>query len=137
MTSQTKAILKIKHVNCNNNMIKDSFKNSKCNNIKALIFTSQDGNPPELLFKLKKQLLKLGGQYDLFKAVKWKVLGYIRGRSLKEQCKKYWNNIIEGARNHGASESDAQWKKIKKLIQKTANSLAQMPLKSKEMWWNT
>lgn len=60
MTSQTKAILKIEHANQNKHMIKASFRDSKGNDIKVLIYTFQYGNPTELLLKKEKQLLKLG-----------------------------------------------------------------------------
>ena len=118
MTSQRKAILKIKHANQNEHMIMASFNDSKGDDIKELIYMFWDSDSLELLFQLEKQLLKLGIWYDLFEAGKWKVLGQMGGRALKGHCKKYWNNIIKEAHNDGAGESNAQQKKFKKLIQK-------------------
>jgi hypothetical protein len=88
MTSQSKAILKIKHAHQSEHMIEASFKNSEGNGIKELIYTFRDGDLAELLFKLEKQLLNLGDRYDLFKTGWWKVLGQIGGRALEGRCEK-------------------------------------------------
>jgi hypothetical protein len=56
MTSQSKAILKIKCAHQSEHVIEASFKNSEGNDIKELIYTFHDGDPVELLFKLEKQL---------------------------------------------------------------------------------
>ncbi len=116
-TSQTKTILKIKRADQNKHIIMASFKNSKGEDIKESINTFWDGNLPELLLELEKQLLKLGDGYDLFEEGRWKVLSKIGGRALGGRCKNYWNDIVKGARNNGASNSNAQQKKFKKLIQ--------------------
>ena len=117
-TSQSKATLKIKRTNRNKHMIEASFKNCEGNDVKEMIYTFRDGDPPELLIDLEKQLLKLGDRYDLFETGKWKTLGQIGGRALEGRCEQYWHDIVETARNHNAGDSDAQRKKFKKLIQK-------------------
>ena len=65
MTSQSKATIKIKRTNRNKHMIKSSFKNSE-GDFKEFIYTFCDGDPPELLIDLEKQLLKLSDCYNLF-----------------------------------------------------------------------
>lgn len=99
-------------------MIEASFKNSEGNAVKEMIYTFHNGDPPELLIDLEKQLLKLGYCYDLFETGKWKVLGQIRGRALEGGCEQYWHDIIKAAHNHSSGNSDAQRRKFKKLIQK-------------------
>ena len=117
-TSQSKAILKIKRAKRNEHTIKASFRDSEGNDIKELIYTFRDGDPAELLLEMEKQLLKFGDRYDLFEGGWWKVLCQIGGRALKGRCETYWNDIVEGIRNHNVGEPDAQRKKFKKLIQK-------------------
>ena len=51
-------------------MIEASLQNSEGNDVKEMIYTFHDGNPPELLIDLEKQLLKLGDHYDLFETGK-------------------------------------------------------------------
>jgi hypothetical protein len=106
--SQLKAFLKIKHASQNKHAIKASFKDSKGNDIKELIYAFHDGYPAEFHFEVEKQLFKLGDCYNLFKIRKWKVLGQIRGRALKGRRKKYWYDIVKGTRNHGAGDSNAR-----------------------------
>jgi hypothetical protein len=118
LTSQSKALLKIKRAKRNEHKIKASFKDSEGNDIKEMVYTFRDGDPPELLFELEKQLLKLGDRYDLFEGGRWKVLCQIGGRALEGRCEKYWSDIVESARNHNAGDALIQRKKFKKLIQK-------------------
>ena len=119
--SQSKALLKIKRAKQNEHKIKASFKDSEGNDIKEMVYTFRDGDPPELLFELEKQLLKLGDRYNLFEGGRWTVLCQIGGRALEGRCKKYWTDIVEGTCNHNAGDASVQRKKFKKLIQK-ANS---------------
>ncbi|KAL3787430.1 hypothetical protein HJC23_001827 [Cyclotella cryptica] len=81
---QLNALLKNKRAKQNKHKIKASFKDSKGNDIKEMIYTLRDGDPPELLFELEKQLLKLSDRYDLFERGRWKDLCKIGGRALEK-----------------------------------------------------
>ena len=117
-SAQSKAILKIKQAKENDRYIKANFVDSEGNEVKELIQTFRDGDPGELLLELKKQLLKLGSRYELFKDGRWKVLCQLGGRALGGRIERYWSNIVEATTNHATGNTNAQQAKFKKLIQK-------------------
>ena len=103
---QLKAIYKIKRALRSEHTIKASFKDSKGNEIKELVYTFGDSDPLELLIEFEKQLIKLGDRYDLFDNGRWEVLCQIGGRALQGRYAKYWKDIVEGVCNNNAGDSD-------------------------------
>ena len=117
-SQQSKAVLKIKRAKPNEHQVKATFEDDEGEEVEEMVQTFRDGNPKELLIKLEKELVKLGDRYELFNEGKWKKICRLGGRALKGRCADVWAEVVEGVRNHGASEEAAQRNKFRKLIQR-------------------